>query len=83
MPSLVVIGQQMKEKQRGGTMCPLSLYRSKRPQPEQGQTWFPYSHQWSFAVVTKFEISSKPVNDYMQTRIKLQIVRLKLATPRL
>ena len=29
----------------------------------------PYGRQWSFAVVTKFQISSKTVNDYMETRM--------------
>ena len=40
MPSLVVIEEQIKEKQRGAQyMVPIygsSLYGSKRPQPEQG-----------------------------------------------
>ena len=33
MPSLVVIGQQIKEKWRG-TQCPPSLYYNKLPHPE-------------------------------------------------
>ena len=33
MPSLVVIGQQIKEKQRGHNMPP-SLYNNKIPQPD-------------------------------------------------
>ena len=32
-PSLVVFKQQIKEKQRGDTMCPI-LHGSKIPQPE-------------------------------------------------
>ena len=35
MPSLVVIGSQIKEKQRG--VPPSSLYGSKRPQHEEGK----------------------------------------------
>ena len=40
MPSLVVIGQQIKEKRRGGggAQCSPSPYNNKIPWPEQGIT---------------------------------------------